>query len=252
MKKQWLLVLIVFVVHHCLAQKNAASLKNITYYSASPDNWVAEIRLTEDSLFFIKAKALATKDGERYEIAEEEVRGNYFLIYVKSHPHVLNNRVIPPRFGVLTVYFSKGKDKMFMMRGAAYTTLEKVKDANATTQLESLNYHTWYSEPVFSVFTNYPDLKDADKATMQKVVDNFLDELKQNNDKFQSIRLFYIRDSFIQEYLTTALINNHLNPLTNTADIYNKLTEYHIPIPPQLPGPKIIIDEPIGNYKPGQ
>jgi len=68
-------------------------------------------------------------------------------------------------------------------------------------------------------------LTTADKSTIEKVIDFWINDLTINKNKMRKSSVPY------QENLSKALIANHLNPLGTMKDLDNKRKEYQITIP---------------------
>lgn len=235
MGKLWsCLLLLVFLTTTSRAQKPVNT--TFSYYTVASNRWIAEIKLTRDSLLLDKKKAADIIDRERYEVAGEEQQGDYLLVYVKNQPLTLR---IPKRvyslskapstiqkFSLFVFSFSKDKEKLFVSRDdKSYTSLEETKNANRDINFRDKYFISWYSNNGFKKITQYPDLKDADKATVQQVVDEWISECKNDRDKYHT--------HFLNVYavFSTVLISHHLNPLADMSDLDKKISEYHIVVP---------------------
>ena len=77
-------------------------------------------------------------------------------------------------------------------------------------------------------FTQYPDLKNADKATIETVLVDWGKRIIEHASKKVNT---YNTDRFGADYgrdnFTRSLINHHLNPLATMEDFVRKLKEYN-------------------------
>jgi len=231
MRKQWFLLLFVFLVNYCSAQPPAT----FTYYTVASNRWVAEVTLTKDSLFKRQTKAAGVKDDERYAIVGKETKGAYTFVYTKKTPPVLKAPAgmnLPIRtwgiehIALFVFSVSADKEKMQLLQEFDHASIEAAKSADANNEIADKYFTTWYSKSALAKFTQYPDLVDADKATVQKVLDDLMSNLSQNKVKIKNTRYWSM-----QYNLSGVLIGNHLSPMASIADLDKKTTEYNIKIP---------------------
>jgi hypothetical protein len=268
MKKQSFLWLTVFITNYCLAQKYD-ELKNIAYYSVASARWAKHINITGDSIIINSHRGIGVKDEKRYEIAAEEKKGAYYFIYIKNEPHKLTvvgsshpAYLLPPYYGLFVLSFSKNKDELMVLSEFGhYQQIADIKAANDTVKFEDAYFDKWYSERAFATYTAYPDIATADKATIQKVTDNWIAELTGYHYKMITSKRYDLYRINGQNILSQALIGQHLSPIGTLTDLDKKTTEYHISLPqtsqfgdqrippykPVKPNSGIIIDGPVGN-----
>ena len=195
------------------------------------------MKISGDSLFLNEKSTDNLIVKQRYEIAEEEKRKEYFLLYIKrALPPVKSRMTLPAAkmCGLIVLQFSKGKEKLLVLKEDKlwYGSVEDCKRANSDSLFENKYFGTYYSEPVFTAFTRDKPLKDADKVTLQKLADDWKEEMKSNTGKIQNTQSADIyRTLFMQDNLTKVLVTHRLNPLVTITDFCNKLSENNIPVP---------------------
>ncbi|WP_214071106.1 hypothetical protein [Mucilaginibacter sp. dw_454] len=222
MSKLLLLILALFSVNICLAQKLSVPLKNVHYYTPSSNRWVSEVTVTADSITFFKSKSSNTEDHHSFKIVSEEKKGDYFLIYIKSARR--------PVFDVFALRFAKN-DYLYVWSDLTdrYKSLDEIKSAFPDTSFSGKYFSTWYAKQKFDQLIKYPDLLDADKPMVQKVTDEWVSQLKQNANQTRPDDMYGAGRGI--DMLAKVLVNNHLSPMASLTDANKKMVEYNIKIP---------------------
>jgi hypothetical protein len=263
MKYQWLLSMIVFFTTSCSSQNKINMLKNINYYTVATNGRVAEIKISNDSLSVIYKKENTVVKEDLYKVVEEEKKEKYWIVYIdRSKPDPEKANQTPDSelpYGVFIFSF-EDKDKLLVLHENRlwYKSIIEAKNAVAATHYEDKHFLTWYAEADFKAFNKFPDLKNADKDEVQKVVYELIGRMNHNKDnKKNTQRADFYGTGFMQDNLTEVLINNHFNPLLSITDLDKLAEELHIIIPqirrdntnqPQLKSkardPNTVIDQP--------
>lgn len=205
---------------------------HINLYSVSSKGEPIKISETNGSLFVIHKTASKKVIKKQYTIMAKEAHQQYTIIYVKKVKH--NTQSLQDVFGTYVITPSDTKNPSFVLHEDAvwYHSMDEARKATALVKFDSKYFSTLYSESNFATYTKYPRIEQADKATLQRVVDLVSKKIQINKAKQQNT---YRKDTynatFVQEQLVDALIENHLNPLVTTAQLSARLSALHIVVP---------------------
>jgi hypothetical protein len=245
-KYSLLLIFTALITIHLCAQTSANLLKDNSYCSISPNGPVMILHATNDSLIINYKKEMAVTGQDRFQITRQESRGEYTLVYVKMDPASMmligpsgSAHLRQPLFGVFVFRFEKDDNKLLVLHdGRLWLTEKEAKNTYAQLRLPYEYFNTWYLEARFERFTRYPDFRNADEPTVQKVALFWIKKIQEHREKKLNTQntdrngADYGRDN-----LTKVLVNNHLSPLATPSDFDAKLKQYHLNLIPtnQLP-----------------
>jgi len=223
------------------AQNTSDPINNISYYTVADNKKVLECKTTGDSLFLTESMASATVRQRHFKIAGKEKKDDYYLVYVErplpaQRPSKWKLPAVSP-FGLFVLRLSPDKKELYVLLedGAWYPSLEEAKKANGNTRFDSKYFATYYSHSTFTSLTEKPLIATVDKPALQKIIDDWGEEINKNKYKMQNTRTADVyRVSFMQDNLTKVLVEHHISPLTTITEFNSKLSEYKIPVP-QIP-----------------
>ena len=134
-----------------------------------------------------------------------------------------------PLYGIFVLHFEPEKSKLTVLHdGRLWLTPQAALATYETIRLKGEYFNSWYLSYRFEKFTQYPDLKNADKATIETVLVDWGKRIIEHASKKVNT---YNTDRFGADYgrdnFTRSLINHHLNPLATMEDFVRKLKEYN-------------------------
>lgn len=234
MRRLWLLFLIAFY-SGCSHAQHIDALKGLTYQTAATAHWTAEVHFTGDSLFFDKKRDADITDARHFAIAGQEVRGSYQLIYVKSDPAPFVRPkgtnypapVLYPHYTLIVFSLSGDRQQLFVLHLLKnYNSVEEIKAAYTGVPFNDMFFTTWYASALYSKFSAYPNLLNADKTTVQQVLTDCKVLIDQNKAKVKNGNGGLSVDPAFNLF-SIALIAHHLNP-AGIADLNSVMTSYHL------------------------
>jgi hypothetical protein len=215
-------------------------LNNLDYYTIAPNRRIAEFRVDGDSLSLSEKKGASVVKETRYAINSVEKREDYFLLYVKrTFPPASPRAVRPnPPYGLFVVSFSKDKNRLLVLHEDKlwYVSDEEAKSANRDVDFGNKYFQTYYSAGQFASFIHGRDLNETDSATLRKITDALVAEMRQQRGKVINTQRWDIYGGgTMQDMQNKILIDYHFNPTVSTMELGKKIEEYHIPLPKTAP-----------------
>ena len=190
------------------------------YLTISSNRRISAIDITSDSLILRKDVRRPGFEVTRYKILETTQKDKYKLYYLKraTVPYSEYQKDI----GLAFVRLSPGKQRLYFLLEDRrwYSSVEACKAANAPDSLSDKYFFTYYAETDFQRFLTYPDVHQADTATMRQVKDDFFRMAYSSKEK---IRRTQQMDPYggghVQDMLDQVLIDHHLSPAATVGDL---------------------------------
>ena len=208
-------------------------LRDYTYESVASDGTVKQLSATNDSLFVTYIDGPTVLGRDAYQIAGRGSKGVYHLVYVKIEPPANSDargQAGQPPYGVFVFHFEKDNGKVLTVHdGRSWKTLEQAKYAYAMVWPQDQYFNTWYVEPRFAMFIQYPDFRNAGEYTVEKVALDWIKKLEEHRKrKLNTVTEDTTGAEYVRDNLTKVLVNNRISPLISRQDFDRKLKQYHL------------------------
>ncbi len=208
-------------------------LRDYTYESVASDGTVKQLSATNDSLFITYMDGSSILGRDAYQITGNDKKGVYHLVYVKMDlpaKGTARGQGGQSPYGVFVFRFEKDNGKVLTVHdGRTWHTLEQAKYAYSMIWPQDQYFNTWYAEPRFAMFIQYPDFKNAGMYTVEKVALDWIKKLQEHNKrKLNTVTEDTTGAEYVRDNLTKVLVNNRISPLISREDFDRKLRQYHL------------------------